>query len=340
MSEENVRPPSITGRWRTDERKRLQKRAEYGKPKAAFSASAMGAECRREVMYNMLGYKKRPLDPKDEMIFRAGDVYHTMLQNKWPDTYKMDGVECIFGEDKVLWNHLQGRADELDAKMELKEYPIEGQIDPVTGEPLVIRSLQYTLPCTDDEGTLPVTIRVRPDMILMGLAGHDGYWEPDQWVVGDIKSTREANIKRLRQACKHKDSHILQVQISMHLFGLKAGMILVVGRDGCTLLGDEYQKAYKNSSKPWAEHPEFQWPLLEYSPALGKGLQRRLAMWERDRLRLQPIADEYGLDSEELAAAMPTYGCGGRGDWKFNYCDHSCKQTINGTSQAMCPGGA
>lgn len=334
------KPASVLGHWRTEERERRIKAAEYAKPRGYFRASELGAECRRKVMLDTLGFRKRGHTPETELMFRAGDVYHALLQNMWQQTYQIDGIEAIYGDDLILWNHLKERASVLGATMELKEYKIPDQVDPITGEPLIVRALEYVLPCTDDEGTLPVTVRVRSDGVIMGDAGADGYWEPDDWFLWEIKSTREANIKRRRQDCAMQPSHILQVQISQHLMGLQQGLITVVGRDGCTLLGDEFQKAYKNKSKPWSEHPEYQWPAIEYDATLAKAIQRRLCIWERERLRLQPIAEKYGLDSPELLEALPTFGCTGPGDWKYNYCDHNRKVSgAMGQSQACCPGG-
>lgn len=336
---ENVRPASILGHWRTEERARRIKAAEYAKPRGYFRASELGSECRRKVMYDTLGFKKRAHTPQDELMFRAGDVYHTLIQNQWTETYQLDAVEAIFADNHLVWNHLKGRAEELGATVELKIYQIPGQIDPLTGEPLEVRTLEYVLPCTDDKGTLPVTVRVRPDGIIVGTAGFEGYWAPEDWVLLEIKSTREANIKRRRVECEMQAGHILQTQISNHLMGLQQALILVIGRDGATLLGDEYQKAYKNSKKPWTEHPEYQWPLIDYDPELATAIQRRLCIWERERLRLQPIADEFGLDSPELLEAMPTFGCSGPGDWKYNYCPHTRKAGAMGQAQGMCPGG-
>jgi hypothetical protein len=336
---ENVRPASLLGHWRAQERERLVAAAERAHPRSYFRASEIGSDCRRKIMYSVLGFKRRPDDPKDELMFRAGDVYHALLQNKWPDTYRLEGVEAVFDADNVVWNHLQARAAEIDARLTLLEFPIKDQIDPITGEPLIIRTLEYTIPCEDDEGIIAVKVRIRPDMLITGFAGREERWDPDDWVVIDVKSTREANIKKRRQECAMQIPHVLQVQLSMYLFGIPNGGVLVIGRDNCTLLMDEYQKAYKNKSKPWAEHPEFQWQLLQLDDTIGRKLTRRLAIWERDRLRLQAIADEHGTDSEELLSAMPTFGCGGRSDWKFNYCSHSAKSTMMGQSEAQCLGG-
>jgi hypothetical protein len=341
---DNVRPPSLLGHWKTKKREQLEEAATRAKPRAYFRASELGAECRRQVMYDALGFTPRSEALEGKLTMEAGEVYHALIQNTWTDTYQLDGVEGVFEDNQLLWNHLLARAEELGATVELKEFPIPDQVDPVTGAPKVIRTLEYKLEAADDFGSLPVTLRVRPDGVLVGLAGQPGYWEPEEWTLLEIKSTTDWGVKEAKKKCEWYPSYIIQSQISMHLLGLQETLLLQIGRDKCLLLGDDYQKAYRNSRWPDATVPEYQWQRLVYRPELAGQLMRRLAIWERQRLHLQGIADKHGLDSEEMAEALRgdglKFGCEGRGDWVYNRCRHSqVRSGSGGPSQAQCPGG-
>ena len=344
------RPDSLLGNYREKTRKRLITDSRRVKFKEHFSFSEMGSECARKVMYGVLSFTKRPYTIENISTFNAGDVYHQMIQGGWQDTYQLDGVEAVFNEP-MLKNHIWQRAEELGATVELIEFKPEGALDMLTGEQKVVRYLQYELECEDNDGKIRVKLRGRPDGFLVGDAGADGWWEPDEWTLLEVKSTSDWAISQAKKSVSWYVSHIVQAQLSMHLFDVPECLILQIGRGKCFMLGDDYQKAYKHSAHG---HPEHQWQRVQYNPEIVASILRRAAIWERKRRELRLLIETHGPDSNEVYEAMPwmnkkdkdtevvtrtQFGCEGKGDWVFNRCPFNTKSTYDTFSDAQCPGG-
>lgn len=142
--------------------------------------------CNRAIIYQMMGYPKKTPDERVLLIFENGHGFHNRM-------------EKLFRDAGVLI------ADELPIKSE--ELKISGRSDAIIKDPEYIVG--------DDD----------PSISLAGFNGETLYEGPrDAVIIIELKSIGDNGFNRLTR--EPKLEHVKQLQLYLHLTGLKRGVLL------------------------------------------------------------------------------------------------------------------
>jgi len=282
------------------EQHRLVLKAKEVKPRNYFRVSELGG-CDRQIVLDMMGSQPRPSTPKDEMKGDVGRLFHEWAVGFFAQDYQLEGVEGRFTDE--AWEALPG-------------LPAQRQDDG-----------------SIHAGVGPYEVHFRPDFIVVGL-NEGPRWPVEEWVLVDTKSTTSGY--GVSQAMKEAPSYgakgmwgwwpvyVNQVQMYLHLLGLKEAAILQIGREHGELLMDRFEPRQKIAGPGgrYIEVPEWQWQRIPYDPKVVEGA---VAQMERVTRHLKD-------------GTIPEPGCPGTG-WIYNRCLHNAAEVAGCKSAAQCHGG-
>lgn len=151
-------------------------------------------KCKRAIVYQMLGYEAKTMEPRIQLICENGNFYHERAQG-------------MFGDAGILL------APELSIKV--PELRLSGRTD------ALIRNF---LPHTSSSEIIRIVNRVKD------AEGNEVeqlvYEGPDNDVaIVELKSISDSGFKYISKKGP-KEMHVMQLMLYLHLFGVKQGILL------------------------------------------------------------------------------------------------------------------
>lgn len=173
----------------------VEKQKKNQRPKVENFYPSSVGVCSRAIVYSMIGYPKKIPDERALLIFENGHSFHNRM-------------EKIFRDAGVLI------ADELPIKN--AELKISGRSD------AIIRDPEYV--AKDGESTIT----------LLGFNGEALYeGVRDAVIIVELKSINDNGFSN--RLSKPKPEHVRQLQLYMHLTGLKRGILLYENKNNQNL---------------------------------------------------------------------------------------------------------